>query len=389
MKQINIKKPKYIIPILILPFILGIGWLVKDMINSAPAEETTLVETEELNLDIPDANLEKREIKSKFESLKGAFNKSSDYSSIQTIDKEEEVSEIESSGSLYSNDEIRQIDSLNQASRIREKELEQQIKGFPTIDESSQTETRKAPEKSKMQEEMELFKMQMAYIDSLQNPRPRTPQKKQDEKPKEKAIEVVKAKNPAEVYFNTVGKCNGTTSTSFMSASTGRAVGKEQKTSLITAILDETLKVTDGSRVRIRLLDDIMINDALLTKGTYLYGNVSGFKAQRVHINISSIMVDGRQMKVDLSVYDNDGQEGFFVPSSAFRDLSKDVGAQIGSQTIQMNSQSEGVEQFALGALQDAYRSTTQALSKNIKKNKAKLKYNTQVFLVNNKDKEQ
>ena len=201
MKQIDIKKPKYIIPILILPFILGIGWLVKDMINSAPAEETTLVETEELNLDIPDANLEKREIKSKFESLKGAFNKSSDYSSIQTIDKEEEVSEIESSGSLYSNDEIRQIDSLNQASRIREKELEQQIKGFPTIDESSQTETRKAPEKSKMQEEMELFKMQMAYIDSLQNPRPRTPQKKQDEKPKEKAIEVVKAKNPAEVYF--------------------------------------------------------------------------------------------------------------------------------------------------------------------------------------------
>ena len=194
-------------------------------------------------------------------------------------------------------------------------------------------------------------------------------QKKQDEKPKEKAIEVVKAKNPAEVYFNTVGK--------------------EQKTSLITAILDETLKVTDGSRVRIRLLDDIMINDALLTKGTYLYGNVSGFKAQRVHINISSIMVDGKQMKVDLSVYDNDGQEGFFVPSSAFRDLSKDVGAQIGSQTIQMNSQSEGVEQFALGALQDAYRSTTQALSKNIKKNKAKLKYNTQVFLVNNKDKEQ
>ena len=30
------------------------------MINSAPAEETTLVETEELNLDIPDANLEKK-----------------------------------------------------------------------------------------------------------------------------------------------------------------------------------------------------------------------------------------------------------------------------------------------------------------------------------------
>lgn len=368
MKQIDIKQPRYIIPIIILPFILGLGWLIKDIMKPSSTEESILAETEELNLDIPDANLEKKEIKSKFESLKGAFNKASDYSSIQTIDKEEEISEIENSSSLYSSDEIRQIDSLNQASRIREKELEQQIKGFSIEDEPQQSE-RKAPERSKMQEEMELFKMQMAYIDSLQNPRPKTIPNKQNEKPKEKAIEVVKAKNPAEVYFNTVGK--------------------EQKTSLITAILDETVKVTDGSRVRIRLLDDIMINDALLTKGTYLYGNVSGFKAQRVNINISSIMIDGKQIKVDLSVYDNDGQEGFFVPSSAFRDLSKDVGAQIGSQTIQMNSQSEGVEQFALGALQDAYRSTTQAISKNIKKNKAKLKYNTQVFLVNNKDKEQ
>ena len=61
-----------------------------------------MIRKRSLDADIPDANLEKREIKSKFESLKGAFNKSSYYSSIQTIDKEEEVSEIESSGSLYS-----------------------------------------------------------------------------------------------------------------------------------------------------------------------------------------------------------------------------------------------------------------------------------------------
>lgn len=371
MKQVDLKKPKYIIPAIILPFILGLGWLIKDMINtSAPVENANLVETEELNLEIPDANLEKKEVKSKFEALKGAFQKSTDYSSIQTIDKEESISEIEKTGSLYTSDEMRQIDSLNQASRIREEELiAQQIKlqkgDFPSTSETGGN--REAPQKSKMQEEMELFKMQMAYIDSLQNPRPKKQTIKKEE-PKEEAIEVVKASNPAAAYFNTIGK--------------------EQKTSLITAMLDETVKVTDGSRVRIRLLDDIMINDALLTKGTYLYGNVAGFKAQRVNINISSIMIDGKQMKVDLSVYDNDGQEGFFVPASAFRDLSKELGGQLGSQTIQMNNQEGGVEQFAFSALQDAYRSTTQAISKNIKKNKAKLKYNTQVFLINNKEKE-
>lgn len=31
MKQIEFKKPKYVIPLLILPFVLGIGYLVKDM----------------------------------------------------------------------------------------------------------------------------------------------------------------------------------------------------------------------------------------------------------------------------------------------------------------------------------------------------------------------
>lgn len=147
------------------------------------------------------------------------------------------------------------------------------------------------------------------------------------------------------------------------------------------------MKVTSGSRIRIRLLDDIMIDNVILTKGTYIYGNVAGFKEQRVNINVSSIMVNGKQMKVNLSVFDNDGQEGFFVPASAFRDLTKQVGGQLGSQNIQISSQTEGIEQFAFGALQDAYRSTTQAISKNIKENKAKLKYNTQVFLVNNNEK--
>ena len=99
-------------------------------------------------------------------------------------------------------------------------------------------------------------------------------------------------------------------------------------------------------------------------------------------------MIDGQHKKVDLSIYDNDGQEGLYVPSSSFRELSKNIGGQVSNQNIQFNSQAQGVEQFAFGALQDIYRSTTQAVSKNIKSNKAKLKYNTQVFLINNNEKE-
>ena len=42
--------------------------------------------------------------------------------------------------------------------------------------------------------------MQMAYIDSLQNPRPRTPQKNRM-KAKRKGYRSCKSENPAEVIF--------------------------------------------------------------------------------------------------------------------------------------------------------------------------------------------
>ena len=48
------------------------------------------------------------------------------------------------------------------------------------------------------------------------------------------------------------------------------------------------------------------------------------------------------------------------------------------------------VAQFASQALQNAYQKTSQAIAKAIKKNKVRLKYGTQVYLINgNKKKEQ
>ena len=49
----------------------------------------------------------------------------------------------------------------------------------------------------------------------------------------------------------------------------------KEKDKLIMAIIDENVKAVDGSRVRLRLLDDIEIGDETIKKGTYLYGGVS------------------------------------------------------------------------------------------------------------------
>lgn len=373
MKQnkINLKQPKYIIPLLALPFLILIAFLIKDM-EFGKKEEVFLAETEDINVDIPEANLEKRETKTKFGALQDAFKKASDFSSIQAIEKETKE-ELDDAGSLYTTEEMRQIDSLNQVTRLREKEMrEQQLRyqsqDFLKLQEESENENaqREPPAKSRVEEEMELFKQQMAYLDSLQNPKPAQPvQQPKREIPQEpKAIEVVKVESPSASYFNTVGV--------------------NETNSPITAILDETVTVKDGSRIRIRLLDDIMIGKHVLHKGSYLYGNVTGFKAQRVVITVSSVLVNNQRLKVNLTVYDNDGQEGFYIPASSFRELTKNIGGQIQSQSISFEQQAQGVEQFAYGALQDIYRSTTQAVSKTIRQNKAKLKYSTHVYLINN-----
>ena len=78
--------------------------------------------------------------------------------------------------------------------------------------------------------------------------------------------------------------------------------------------------------------------------------------------------------------------EGFYVPESAFRDMMKDAGAQAMQSNISLNGNSSSQisgEALALQALQNMYQSASSAISGNIRKNRAKIKYNTIVYLIN------
>ncbi len=160
---------------------------------------------------------------------------------------------------------------------------------------------------------------------------------------------------------------------------------------LIRAMIDQTTKAREGTRLRFKLLDDVTVSGTKLRKGTYLYGTVTGFGGQRVRAAVTSILVGGKFIKVKLSVFDNDGMEGFYVPESAFRDFVKDAGASTVQQNINLESEDgygSGIsgEAIALQALQNMYNSATSAISSNIRKNKAKIKYNTIVYLINSDD---
>ena len=200
-------------------------------------------------------------------------------------------------------------------------------------------------------------------IDALTGNNRRTSNKKEE---KTEVVEKVKEDNSER--FNTV------------------ATSETVDAPLIRAMIDRTTKAREGTRLRFKLLDDVTVKGIRLKKGSYLYGVVSGFGQQRVKANITSILVGGKFIKVNLSVYDNDGMEGFYVPESTFREMVKDAGSAVTGQQLQFDTgSSSGIspEIIALQALQNMYQSASSAVSNNIRKNKARIKYNTIVYLVN------
>ena len=161
---------------------------------------------------------------------------------------------------------------------------------------------------------------------------------------------------------------------------------EKQEDPLIKAMIDQTTKAHEGTRLRFKLLDDVIVKGVKLQKGTYLYGTVTGFGQQRVMADITSILVKDKFLKIHLSVYDLDGMQGFYVPESAFRDMMKNAGSAAMQSNINFDTgggSGISAQALALQALQNVYQSTSSAVSQSIKKNRAKIKYNTIVYLIN------
>lgn len=178
---------------------------------------------------------------------------------------------------------------------------------------------------------------------------------------------VVKKEKDMSDYFNTVGGNN------------------HRKKGLITAIIDENIKAVDGSRVRLRLLDDIVINGETIKKGTYLYAHLGSFGKQRVQGSVSSIFANGEIIKVSLTIYDTDGLAGLYVPQSEFKESARDIA---GSATESSNNLTgdtyggTGIKGWASQAAQNATTKVMNTISKVIKKNRVRLKYGTKVYLI-------
>ena len=388
LKKINWKQPKYMIPLIIYFPLLFVGYFVIDLFHTEKAEiPDGLATTEYLNPDLPEAKMKGDGIGNKYESMLKSYGKIDDYSALGNIERNEEDTREEYE-SKYTDEEREQLEA-QEAAKLAEmqKQLQESAQKGQEIAQggSSSEEGRIARSKQREQEAMDELNRAIAQA-RLQAQQSMIPaatdtadagqregkveasdkKKTDDDEPQE----VVKKVKVTSDYFNTL--CDN-----------------DKETSLIKAIIDENIKAVDGSRVRLRLLDDIEINDIVVPKGSYLYATMSGFGSQRVKGNVQSIMVDDDIVKVSLALYDTDGLEGLYVPSSQFRETTKDVGSGALSNTSSLTNSSttsgNSLATWGAQTITNAVQKTSNAISKAIKKNNAKLKYGTFVYLINSR----
>lgn len=406
-KKINFKQPKYMLPLIIYIPLLATGYFIFDIFDTEVADigNKNLQTTEYLNPELPDARVKGDGIGSKYESMLKSYGKIDDYSAVDNIDRNNEE-EKEEYNSRYSEEERASLES-EEAKKLAEMQEQLQKsaqKGKELNNGTSMTEDERVAlsqqrEKDAIEELNRALAQARLQGQAATSPTPQSQeeqaqqsqQAQQVQQPSggkvegmveinersvkaidedEEAQEVVKKVKVTSDYFNTL--CEN-----------------EPEKKLIKAIIDENVKAVDGSRVRLRLLDDIEINETVVPKGSYIYAIMSGFGSQRVKGSVKSILVDDELIKVSLSIYDTDGLEGLYVPGSAFRETTKDVasGAMSGNMNMGTTSSNNSLSQWGMQAITNAYQKTSNAIGKAIKKNSAKLKYGTFVYLVNGKEK--
>lgn len=413
LRQINWKQPKYMLPAIIYIPLLATGYFVIDIFHTETAEVPTDLETTEyLNAELPKAQLGGRGIESKRDAMERSFGQISDFSAVEGIEQNDDQPQTEDYDSKYSDEDLAFLDA-DAAQRTAELEasLQERLRqsaekgkaigdgdfsGYSEDDRLARHETSQAQALAELEQALAQARLagtqkatgavngitqgaeDLANRDTMHTGKVVTGTVEVNDKAvtalsdDEEASQVVKKVRTSSSYFNTIAD-------------------EDAEPNLIKAIIDEDIKAVDGSRVRLRLLDDVEIGETMVRKGSYIYAIMSGFGSQRVKGTIKSLLVDDELIKVNLSLYDTDGLEGLYIPQSSFRETSQDVASSALGGSMSMNNGNTGnsFSQWGMQAVQQAYSKTSNAISKAIRKNKAKLKYGTFVYLVNgnNKDK--
>ncbi|RRQ46216.1 conjugative transposon protein TraM [Chryseobacterium sp. SC28] len=391
MNKINFKEKKYVMPLLALPFLLLFVYVGAQFTKEDTSKKNR---PKELSLSLGET---RDSIMTKNDAYDAFFRKDDNRTMLGGLDKEQDS--LLSYEDQLSLDQKRKIDSLkavssrqnqhaskggnssyyNPKQQNEDKDLKRSSeiirmlndKSYGKQDNEQLSENPKSNNQNAQQDPVKYLKQQMLVMDSLEKARDPEYQAKLLAEQKLKAN-----KEKMDEFLNStfnVGKSGIN--------SEFNAFYRENENSFIKAVIDENNKGFLGSRIRFRLLEDIFVGNKKIDKGSILYGQISGFSMQRVDLKIVSVFTKGEILPVNLSIYDIDGMKGLYVPESVFRDMIREMG----SNSVQGTQMDMGGQGFFTSIGSKLFTSTSKSIANLIKTNKAKLKYNSYVFLIDEK----
>lgn len=389
MKKINFKQKKYVLPLLALPFLLLFGYVGAEFSKDEKPKD----KPKELSLSLGES---KDSIMNKNDAYDAFFKKDDNRTMLEGLDKEQDT--LLSYDDQLSLAQKRKIDSLK---AVSSRQNQYQGKGNPSSyynpkQQNEDKDYKRSSEiirmlndrsygdqenkyadipKEKIQnvqpDPVKYLKEQMLVMDSLEKARDPEYQSKLAAEQRLKAN-----KEQMEDFLNSTFNVSKSGINNVFNA-----FYKEQENSFIKAVIDENNKGFLGSRIRFRLLEEIFVGNRKISKGSILYGQISGFSMQRVDLKIVSVFTQGEIFPVNLSIYDVDGMKGLYVPQSVFRDMIREMG----SNSVQGTQMDVGGQGFFTSIGSKLFTSTSKSIANLIKTNKAKLKYNSYVFLIDEK----
>jgi conjugative transposon TraM protein len=371
--SINFKQPKYIGPLIALPFLCLFFFVYH---NGAAKKKPVTKQTAGINTSVGDVSPEvkKQDLTNKLDAYRNSYKQTDGNNAVTAIptEKSEDPTINNNKAKL---DSINRV--LNQRFRTHPVSLssqDQQMAEALNRLNQRQKEVQGNSSPPIAKDPMALFRQQMAYMDSIRkagDPAFIAAKQKQDVQAKADAL---KASDKALLVTKSPGSIDDF-----------NTVMPDKDRDFIKVVIDENLTGYAGSRIRLRLLDDMQAGPYLIKKDSYLYALITGFSGQRVTLAVTSIIYHDKILPVKLEVYDLDGLAGLYVPESAFRDFTKDLGTNtIQGVTIDGSGSGSVASQMMMSTVDKMFESTSSAIAGIIRKNKAKIKYNSYLYLIDN-----
>lgn len=166
------------------------------------------------------------------------------------------------------------------------------------------------------------------------------------------------------------------------------AVGEAPKLTArntIKACVHGDQTIISGQSVRLRLLEAMRVGKYVLPRNTLITGEGS-IKGERLDIEILQVEHNGTIIPVELTVHDNDGQAGIFIPGSMEASAAKEMAANLGQNlgtSISITNQSAG-DQLLSEVGRGAIQGVSQYISKKMREEKVHLKSGYTLMLYQN-----